>query len=600
LASHPSRDPTYDVTYDIFQNQTKFITKNETVKKDHHQPPTSSTLMYYVVTALITTDDYCSPQILGVYTLQDLALQNARCFFEKHSETYRDGTFDNKNNTNESIIGQDDFSSDLPVLSSSSSDDGFPCSKRVFLEAYNGSPAPNVVVAINVIRGNEIASQHVPLMNSKSKRYLRHSDDNNVKPVQEEAPAEMVFNNNNNNENRNKVFVVMSATGQDQIDDPTLLGVFREKDAAIATAKIRFETEKQWFQNRFKDGDFIDSTDNTETIGEQRGELLSFIFDDGNGYNYSEYVAMDVFVLDSAFSEEEVFNDEVYWQPDICDFEEIEFKKQCSACKVENSADFYCTQEWRKDGEQDRVCNDCLPEMTKVCSNCKVEKKYVCFTRQEWDNNVSTDCSDCLEEMTKPCSHCKEEKKYECYRRDDWKKNGQDEARFCKVCYEVGNSKMCSFCNVQTTRAGFHKGEYKKSDQQNRACRQCVLLKKNAKTKTKKCDAPQPKLGQTDQERPSIKCASDDSKDKDHQEAIMTTTAPHQSTPVQPTGSKRPLPAAVTNEKVDKSHNNNKKPKLLDTKQCIACKTDKPVDDFSKTQWKKGTRRCKTCIGTSK
>jgi hypothetical protein len=111
-----------------------------------------------------------------------------------------------------------------------------------------------------------------------------------------------------------------------------LLGAYFEKDAAIEAAKVFFDKKKT-------EDNVTDNTDMTDTIGE-RGDILSCEFDDSY-----YYIAMDAFVLNDDFVEEEVpFRGDtgIYQQLSIHDFKEVECKRQCIECKVEKSVKFYC------------------------------------------------------------------------------------------------------------------------------------------------------------------------------------------------------------------------------------------------------------------
>lgn len=296
--------------------QQQQTTTNMT-EQQQQQGPSS---LLYVVTALVNRGDPHSPRLVGVYTSQDKAIQNARSFFETRADTYSDGKFivdGDDDDDDEFVLKQQDFSKNLVLR------ENCPF-KRVLAEVEQGGGDEgwgfSVVVAVNAIRCGGTASaaaasssssssvlpleeQPVPLLRQGEFLAGDYSHAYNLsdglKPVQDDGNGETAAAPEDDDSKEQKVHVIMAADDTEPSEDTTLLGVFFDKSLAIQAAKARFAEKNK--------GDDDEITDNTTTIGD-RGDLLSLFSESFLSYS----IAMDTLVLDKDYEE---YNDIDYDRP---------------------------------------------------------------------------------------------------------------------------------------------------------------------------------------------------------------------------------------------------------------------------------------------
>jgi hypothetical protein len=351
--------------------------------------------LVFVATALVNQGgDPVSPQIVGVYTTQQRALDNARRFFEYHAGSYQNGKFQYPLG-DEFGGGQKDLSDSLVLREDA------PC-MRVFLEAEGDKDDDDencesgIAVAINAIyvcADQAGPEEPVPLLregyNGLKFSSWRVKETTNVSCFMEEPQQ---GDAGGNRKKKKKVHVLMDAyydRDDGEQNDPTLVGVFfeNEKDIAMSVAKECFD--RQVVKQFILDGTI---TDNTKTIGE-RGAVISY--DGVPSYG----IAMDTFVLDEDYvappvvdDKEEEYDEETEEEQEIvpkagdelnfgqrssgvyigpamhfCDHKYLQ-KKKCSVCKVEQGIVWYCDKEWMKRGD-DPTCEACLRTAAAATAN---------------------------------------------------------------------------------------------------------------------------------------------------------------------------------------------------------------------------------------
>jgi hypothetical protein len=253
-------------------------------------PPTATPYVF-VVTGLVSAGEQCSPRVVGIFSTKAGAVQAARAFFATYANSYKDGAFvkDSK------VVGRQDFSSILPLSG------GCP-SVRILLEVYHPGVSEGgdcVIAAVNAVQCNTTTDQGIALLDEASYRSSKdYNSDTYLGPlIADEEPSAF----GDLAKEQRKLRVLMSGEHHDGERNPSLLGVYFSKQAALEAAKHAYS------EHRSEDEIYEVEKDKTETVGD-RGLVMSY--DMGPVYG----IALDTFVLDQARSvkenEEEGGNDD--------------------------------------------------------------------------------------------------------------------------------------------------------------------------------------------------------------------------------------------------------------------------------------------------
>jgi len=355
-----------------------------------------------------------------------------------------------------------------------------------------------VMVAINAVTPNaDDAENHIPLLQppGRAARGVKLED-----ATPEGTGCPLVIS-------EAKVYVIVLAQGPEpswgDSFDPTLVGVFTTKEAALTAAKARAAKEHK----DEDDGDDESNEDKSDTIGEH-GAVFKLANEDRQDNGETFGIAMDAVVVDKDVAREsenqeldlEFTGSGLYFNAGI-QYKEIRCTKPCSICKEERDDSYYkSVMEWNND---DRSCRKCLENTSKPCSVCKTTKLYKQYHQADWETKSEEDltCKDCLIELAiKVCSKCNVKRRQDCFSKREYPKS--DTERTCTFCAKkqqrIANSRICSVCNSKRYQDEFSKKEYKKSDTE-RKCSSCAKaeqrqqqLKQAASRKTRSKRPPAP------------------------------------------------------------------------------------------------------------
>lgn len=373
----------------------------------------------YVVTALECQEGGASPKILGVYSSQEKAAQQARSFFEQNSQTFRNSAFDKTDMCD--LVSQEDASSETNDLSTD-----WPA-ERFFLELFSSYDIEEgVAVAINAVVANKKYDENrIPLL-LEGVEYSKRKGASKKKATAEENSTEVISSGT-------KVHVLVSASGRDAwgyYSDPNLMGVFLTKEDAMQAAKSRAaQCREEEDDEDDEDGDSSDSVDNTDSIGDF-GAVVSFVGDtrleSGNEFG----IAMDSLFVDKEVTKslkgsrrverDENFdgtdddNDEgnkassgaeldfrfngdtLYFNPSFSYSEISRASPVASATKSKLSGSKRPPAAVSVEKEEKRLKLDGgTTEMLKPCRKCQKDKPRKYYSKTQWGKSIRT-CNPCL------------------------------------------------------------------------------------------------------------------------------------------------------------------------------------------------------------
>lgn len=179
-------------------------------KTEQRQQP----LLLYLITMLQSLGDPVDPEVVGLYSTKEAAIENARRPFEGRAMSYSNGTFDE---TNDTVKGREDCSRSLTIRGS----------ERIFLEV-TGSLDDFVAVAFILVQSECTYGHRMPMPLRELHDHARGGS--NAGDAPSSKTSEDI-------KGKGSDYFLLTALAEGNMGgepgDPCVLGVFASKDDAI-------------------------------------------------------------------------------------------------------------------------------------------------------------------------------------------------------------------------------------------------------------------------------------------------------------------------------------------------------------------------------